>query len=133
MTLVLQKVYEKGDIYFGSYDGQYCVGCERFFTEKEIVDLMKVFEEKLYKAHGVGFDTFTVDAGWSNAKSIWEIDPKRLPAGCNRLEEGAKRLGGNLGLWISPSSCYPFALDGDWARALPLLSGWTVRSPVLTR
>lgn len=35
---ILQKVYDAGDIYFGSYGGQYCVGCERFLTDKEIVD-----------------------------------------------------------------------------------------------
>ncbi|MCU0848360.1 MAG: methionine--tRNA ligase [Spirochaetes bacterium] len=35
---ILQKVYDSGDIYFGSYGGYYCVGCERFFTEKEMVD-----------------------------------------------------------------------------------------------
>ena len=35
---ILQKVYDSGDIYFGSYGGFYCVGCERFFTEKEMVD-----------------------------------------------------------------------------------------------
>jgi methionyl-tRNA synthetase len=35
---ILQKVYDNGDIYFGSYGGLYCVGCERFLTEKEIVD-----------------------------------------------------------------------------------------------
>ncbi|TAL33836.1 MAG: methionine--tRNA ligase [Spirochaetes bacterium] len=35
---VLQKVYDNGDIYFGSYGGYYCVGCERFFTEKDMVD-----------------------------------------------------------------------------------------------
>jgi len=36
---VLQRLWDKGDeIYFGKYGGQYCVGCERFYTEKEIVD-----------------------------------------------------------------------------------------------
>jgi methionyl-tRNA synthetase len=35
---ILQKVYDAGDIYFGSYEGFYCVGCERFYTEKELVD-----------------------------------------------------------------------------------------------
>jgi len=35
---VLQKVYDNGDIYFGSYGGYYCFGCERYFTEKEMVD-----------------------------------------------------------------------------------------------
>ncbi len=35
---VLQKVFDKGDIYFGEYGGHYCFGCERFYTEKELVD-----------------------------------------------------------------------------------------------
>lgn len=35
---VLQKVYDKGDIYFGNYGGYYCFGCERFLTEKEMVE-----------------------------------------------------------------------------------------------
>ncbi len=35
---ILQKVYDAGDIYFDAYEGYYCVGCERFYTEKELVD-----------------------------------------------------------------------------------------------
>lgn len=35
---ILQKVYEEGDIYFDEYSGLYCKGCERFLTEKELVD-----------------------------------------------------------------------------------------------
>jgi methionyl-tRNA synthetase len=35
---ILQKVHDAGDIYFGSYSGLYCVGCERFYTEKELID-----------------------------------------------------------------------------------------------
>ena len=34
---ILQKVHEGGDIYFGQYEGFYCVGCERFYMEKELV------------------------------------------------------------------------------------------------
>jgi methionyl-tRNA synthetase len=35
---ILQSVYDKGDIYFSSYRGLYCVGCERFYTERELVE-----------------------------------------------------------------------------------------------
>ncbi len=35
---LLQKIYDTGDIYFGEYGGFYCFGCERFYTEKELVD-----------------------------------------------------------------------------------------------
>jgi methionyl-tRNA synthetase len=35
---ILQKIYDAGDIYFAEYEGQYCFGCERFYTERELVD-----------------------------------------------------------------------------------------------
>ncbi|MBO8129923.1 MAG: methionine--tRNA ligase [Candidatus Marinimicrobia bacterium] len=35
---VLQELYDKGEIYQGEYGGYYCVGCERFYTNKELVD-----------------------------------------------------------------------------------------------
>ena len=35
-----KKMVETGDMYKGSYEGVYCVGCESFKTEKEIVDGM---------------------------------------------------------------------------------------------
>ncbi|MBU4384418.1 MAG: methionine--tRNA ligase [Proteobacteria bacterium] len=38
VTSILQKVYDAGDIYFAKYGGHYCVGCERFLTEHEMVD-----------------------------------------------------------------------------------------------
>jgi methionyl-tRNA synthetase len=35
---VLARVHAKGDIYFDNYGGLYCTGCERFYTEKELVN-----------------------------------------------------------------------------------------------
>lgn len=35
---VLQRIYDAGDIYFSEYEGLYCYGCERFYTERELVD-----------------------------------------------------------------------------------------------
>ena len=35
---VLQAVYDQDDIYYGEYEGAYCVGCERFLTDRELVD-----------------------------------------------------------------------------------------------
>ena len=40
VQVLLQRLYDKGDIYFGEYGGHYCYGCERFYTEKELVDGM---------------------------------------------------------------------------------------------
>jgi methionyl-tRNA synthetase len=35
---IFRKMYEKGDIYKGSYQGKYCVPCESFWTESQLVD-----------------------------------------------------------------------------------------------
>jgi methionyl-tRNA synthetase len=35
---ILQKVYDKGDIYLGEYEGYYCTGCEAYYTEKDLED-----------------------------------------------------------------------------------------------
>jgi len=35
---ILQKVFDRGDIAFREYQGLYCVGCERFYTERELKD-----------------------------------------------------------------------------------------------
>ncbi|HUM17242.1 MAG TPA: methionine--tRNA ligase [Candidatus Nitrosotalea sp.] len=35
---ILQRLFDAGEIYFGEYGGWYCYGCERFYTDKEIVD-----------------------------------------------------------------------------------------------
>ncbi|MGE5689717.1 MAG: methionine--tRNA ligase [Pseudomonadota bacterium] len=34
----LQRIYDNGDIYEDVYEGLYCVGCEAFYTEDELVD-----------------------------------------------------------------------------------------------
>jgi methionyl-tRNA synthetase len=33
---LLQRIYDRGEIYLGEYGGQYCFGCERFYTEREL-------------------------------------------------------------------------------------------------
>ena len=35
---VLERLYDKGEIYFSEYEGKYCFQCERFYTDKELVD-----------------------------------------------------------------------------------------------
>ena len=35
---IFKKLYDKGDIYKGHYEGWYCSPCESFFTETQVVD-----------------------------------------------------------------------------------------------
>jgi len=38
VSKILSKVYAKGDIYFSEYEGKYCIGCERFYTDTELLN-----------------------------------------------------------------------------------------------
>ncbi|MDP3017677.1 MAG: methionine--tRNA ligase, partial [Deltaproteobacteria bacterium] len=35
---ILQDLYDRGEIYQDSYEGWYCVPCERFWTEKDLIE-----------------------------------------------------------------------------------------------
>ena len=35
---IFQKLYDQGDIYLGEYEGWYCLPCESFFTDSQLVD-----------------------------------------------------------------------------------------------
>lgn len=38
VQIFMQKLFDCGALYEGVYEGLYCVACERFYTEKELVD-----------------------------------------------------------------------------------------------
>jgi methionyl-tRNA synthetase len=38
VQMMFEKLYEKGDIYKGVYEGMYCTPCESFWTESQLVD-----------------------------------------------------------------------------------------------
>jgi len=87
------------------------------YTEKDILDIMEAFRKELYEPYGVSFDTFCIDLGWSERESVWEIDRQLFPEGFKRIRQAAGDMGCDLGLWISPSSCYDQALDNKWLDA----------------
>ncbi len=38
VSKIFKKLYDQGDIYLGEYKGLYCVPCESFFTENQLID-----------------------------------------------------------------------------------------------
>ena len=83
--------------------------------EDYTVELMKQFEENMYKAHGAYFDSFCIDAGWSDVYSIWGINNKIYPDGFANVQKAAEAMNCKLGLWTSPSARYDFTLNPKWA------------------
>jgi methionyl-tRNA synthetase len=38
VQMAFEKMYDNGDIYKGSYEGHYCVSCETYFTQTQLID-----------------------------------------------------------------------------------------------
>jgi len=85
------------------------------FTEKDILELMNTFKTELYDRSGVSFDTFCLDMGWSEKKSIWQVSRERFPVEFENIQKISAQMKANLGLWVSPSSHYNGGLDNKWA------------------
>jgi len=81
-------------------------------TETNSLDLIRQFKQKLFEPYGVGFDSFTLDDGWDEKESLWELRASGFPRGFKPLLDELKPMGSRLGLWLSPSSGYEHARWG---------------------
>ena len=80
-------------------------------TEKNCLELIDLFQQKLFEPYGESIDTFTIDDGWDDKNSsLWAIRPKAVPARLRAAGRSAGRtMKARLGLWLSPSSGYSHA------------------------
>lgn len=95
---VLQKVYDKGDIYLGEYEGYYCTGCEAYFTEKDLIDgccpvhkkKIELLKEKSYFFRLSKYQKRLLELYEKNNKFI--LPEYRKKEVINRVKEGLKDL-----------------------------------------
>lgn len=95
---VLKKCFKKGDIYKGEYEGLYCVGCEAYYTEKELINnkcplhnrpLEKIKEESYFFKLSK-YEKFLLDLYKKNPKMILPTERKNEMV--NRIKEGLRDL-----------------------------------------
>ncbi len=95
---VLDKVYKKGEIYKGFYDGLYCYDCEAYYTEKDAPDLycpihkkpLDNFKEETYFFKLSKYQETLLDFYKDNPQFI---SPKhRKNEIINRVKEGLRDL-----------------------------------------
>ncbi len=95
---ILGKTYKKGDIYKGVYEGYYCVGCEAYYTEKDLENgccLIHKTKAELMKEDSY---FFKLSKYQKKLLSLYEknpdfISPKnRKNEIINRVKEGLKDL-----------------------------------------
>ena len=81
-------------------------------TESNSLELINQFKKNLFEPYGVSFDSFTLDDGWDEKKSLWELRTAGFPLGFKPLHNALQPTGTKLGLWLSPSSGYEHATWG---------------------
>lgn len=84
-------------------------------SQDHILEIMRTIGEKLYRPHGVTFDSYGLTVFTTNPQSVWEVDTKRFPRGLTDLQQACSDIGSHLDIFLSPSSVYPPAMDPDWA------------------
>lgn len=93
---ILQKVYDKGDIYLGEYEGLYCISCEAYYTEKDAPNLkcpihekqLENLKEETYFFRLSKYQKFLLDLYKKNPDFI--LPKKRASEIINRVKEGLK-------------------------------------------
>lgn len=73
--------------------------------------LIERLKTEMYDRFGVFFDIITTDMGWSDPRTIWQIDRSTLPRGFDDIRAIIEPAGAKLGLWMSPSELYPPVCD----------------------
>ncbi|MFH0829820.1 MAG: methionine--tRNA ligase, partial [Candidatus Aenigmatarchaeota archaeon] len=93
---LIKKVAKNGDIYKDSYEGLYCVGCERFYTERELDDgSCPVHKKQCEKVKEEGY-FFRLSKYRQKLLDFYEQNPHFIvPEGrrneiINRVKEGLK-------------------------------------------
>ncbi len=84
------------------------------FSENDVLRDIEALHQGFTERTGMFFDSFALDLGWSNPRTIWQVDPKRFPNELRTITDRLGALGSKLGLWVSPGSAYPEGLDNLW-------------------
>lgn len=96
---VIKKCFKNGDIYKGEYEGCYCVNCEAYVTEKDLVNgecpfhpgkKIQILKEESYFFKLSKYQKFLLDLYKNNSEFI--LPKERKNEIVNRVKEGLKDL-----------------------------------------
>lgn len=84
------------------YNNFYDVAFRGMNTQNTLERLADL-DAHLLKPYSLHLDAFSLDDGWDDPDNLWAPDQNRFPNGFQDVVHGLSTLGGNLGLWLSPS------------------------------
>lgn len=86
-------------------------------NEKNVLADIDTLRTAFHGRTGMFFDTYCVDLGWSNPRTLWQVDSGAFPSELRAVQERLAGAGGRLGLWLSPGSGYAEGLSNSWLQS----------------
>lgn len=90
---------------FLHYNSWYDIGYGKPFDAAAVADVIRAFGTELVGKRGVKMDSFLLDDGWDDPRSLWSFN-SGFPRGLAPLSSDAKQFGARLGIWLSPWGGY---------------------------
>jgi len=90
---------------FLHYNSWYDIGYGKPYDAAAVFDVINAFGTELVRKRGVKLDSFLLDDGWDNPRSIWQVN-SGFPGGLAPVNRAAHRYGAAAGVWLSPWGGY---------------------------
>ena len=83
----------------------YDLGEGQRYSADQVMERLDTFGTELVTKRHVTMDSYLMDDGWDNTKSLWGFNPG-FPQGLTPLQSVAQKYGFKLGVWLSPWGGY---------------------------
>jgi hypothetical protein len=93
---------------FLTYNTWYDIGYGKPYNAEAVGDVIHAFGTELVRKRGVKMDSFLLDDGWDDPRSLWN-ENAGFPQGLAPLVGEAGSYGAGLGIWLSPWGGYSTA------------------------
>lgn len=90
---------------FLTYNTWYDIGYGERYNAVAVQDVIHAFGTELVRKRGVRMDSFLLDDGWDDPRSLWHVNAG-FPQGLAPLKDAAEKYGAELGMWFSPWGGY---------------------------
>jgi hypothetical protein len=90
---------------FLHYNTWYDIGYGERYNAAAVQDVIQAFGTELVRKRGVKMDSFLLDDGWDDPRSLWHVNAG-FPQGLAPLKSAAEKYGAELGIWLSPWGGY---------------------------
>jgi hypothetical protein len=90
---------------FLHYNSWYDIGYGKPYDVAAVLDVIDAFGTELVHKRGVKLDSFLLDDGWDNPRSLWHLN-SGFPDGLTPLNRAAQKYGAAIGVWLSPWGGY---------------------------